>query len=68
MFVCICNGHRDRDLRRAADQGARTAREAYALLDGQPVCGTCLDMAQDIIDDHLAGDALPPVLMAAPAV
>ncbi|MCR9256341.1 MAG: (2Fe-2S)-binding protein [Alphaproteobacteria bacterium] len=51
MYVCICNGHRDRDLEQAARQGYRTVDEAYAFLGGLPDCAQCVSFAQDLLDD-----------------
>ena len=50
MYVCICNGYRDADIRRVAQTGIRCARTAYLLLGDGPRCGRCLDVAQDLID------------------
>ena len=50
MYVCICNGHRDRDLEELAARGVSCVHEAYKRLGGEPVCGRCLDFAQDLID------------------
>lgn len=51
MYVCICNGHRDRDIREAARTGLTCAREIYRHL-GKPVrCGRCLDLATQLVDE-----------------
>lgn len=59
MYVCICNGHRDKDLRDAAASGIRCARQAYDCLGGAPRCGQCLEIAQQIIDETHGEAALP---------
>ncbi len=51
MFVCLCNGYRDAELREVARQGVTDASEAYLTLGNGPCCGRCLDCAQDIIDE-----------------
>lgn len=49
MFVCICNGHRDADIRRVAETGVSCARQIYRRL-GKPVrCGRCLEFAAGVI-------------------
>jgi bacterioferritin-associated ferredoxin len=49
MFVCICNGHRDSDIRRVAATGVSCARQIYRRL-GKPVrCGRCLEFAAGVI-------------------
>ena len=55
MFVCICNGYRESDIREMARSGIRCAHKAYCALGGSPNCGQCLKFAQDLIDDVHAG-------------
>jgi len=50
MYVCLCHGYRDSQLRELARQGVSTALEAYQILGDGPSCGRCLECAQDIID------------------
>ncbi|NIA70092.1 hypothetical protein HBA54_15915 [Pelagibius litoralis] len=50
MYVCLCNGYRDGDIREMAESGVRCAREAYMALGSGPRCGACLPCAQDIVD------------------
>ncbi len=58
MYVCLCNGTRDTELRQVAQSGVRCARRAYACLGTRPRCGRCLDTAQAIVDEtHRANDA-----------
>lgn len=51
MYVCICNGHREADLRDIARRGVACANEAYRHLGGPPRCGRCLDLAQKVMDE-----------------
>jgi bacterioferritin-associated ferredoxin len=55
MYVCICNGHKDRDIREAAASGMRCARAIYAHLGKPPRCGRCLDLASKLIEEVHAG-------------
>jgi len=57
MYVCICNGHRDSDIRAAAAGGLRCARAIYEHLGKPPRCGRCLDLASQIVDEVHAVDA-----------
>ncbi|MFO7287921.1 MAG: (2Fe-2S)-binding protein [Gammaproteobacteria bacterium] len=51
MYVCICNGHRDSDIRAAAREGLRSAPAIYRRL-GKPVrCGRCLEFAAKVIEE-----------------
>ncbi len=58
MYVCICNGYRDRDIAEAARHGHRDAPGAYEALGGGPQCGQCLSHAQAILD-AAHGEACP---------
>jgi len=51
MYVCICNGHRDHDIRRAAATGLRCARAIYSHLGKPARCGRCLDLATRVIEE-----------------
>jgi bacterioferritin-associated ferredoxin len=51
MYVCICNGHRDHDIRRAAATGLRCARAIYSHLGKPARCGRCLDLAARVIEE-----------------
>ncbi|MCG8543502.1 MAG: (2Fe-2S)-binding protein [Alphaproteobacteria bacterium] len=55
MYVCMCNGYRDSEIRDLARRGVRCARAAYAALGGGPECGECLDFTQALIDGELGG-------------
>jgi bacterioferritin-associated ferredoxin len=50
MYVCICNGYRDWEIREVAESGIRCAVEAYFELGDGPCCGRCLSTAQSLID------------------
>lgn len=51
MYVCLCNGYRDQEIREIAESGVRCAREVYFTLGNGPCCGTCLDCAQGIVNE-----------------
>ena len=50
MFVCSCNAYRDSQIAEAARNGARTACVAYEALGNGPNCGSCLDVADEIVE------------------
>jgi len=52
MIVCVCNAITEKDVREAARKGARTPEAAYDLHGFEPVCGCCLDYAQEIINEE----------------
>jgi bacterioferritin-associated ferredoxin len=61
MYVCLCNGYRDAEIREVAESGLRCVREVYLTLGNGPCCGSCLDYAQDIVDSVHGGAAAPSV-------
>lgn len=59
MIVCVCNAIREDELREAARKGATCPLDAYASMGCKPLCGCCLDCAQDVIDDEHAAVGKP---------
>ena len=52
MIVCVCNAITEKEVREAARTGSRTPEAAYATRNAEPLCGCCLDYAQEIIDEE----------------
>jgi bacterioferritin-associated ferredoxin len=50
MYVCLCNGYRESELRELARRGFSDAEDAYLALGDGPCCGSCVDFAQTILD------------------
>jgi bacterioferritin-associated ferredoxin len=51
MYVCICNGITERAIREAAASGVRTLAELSRRTGCSDCCGTCADLAQEILED-----------------
>lgn len=66
MYVCICNGHRDKDIREAARSGLKCAREIYRHLGRPARCGRCLEVAAQLVEEVHAAAA--PELQSADAL
>jgi bacterioferritin-associated ferredoxin len=49
MYVCICNGVTDKDIRQAAEAGCRSMAELTMRTGCGATCGTCLDMAAELL-------------------
>jgi bacterioferritin-associated ferredoxin len=49
MYVCICNGVTDKDIRQAAEAGCKTVAELTMRTGAGATCGTCLDMVADLL-------------------
>ncbi|MFA5684314.1 MAG: (2Fe-2S)-binding protein [Lysobacteraceae bacterium] len=65
MYVCLCNGITDRTVRDAASAGARSLSDLTAMTGCASVCGSCGDLAQQLLDETLREHALPLPLLAA---
>ena len=53
MYVCNCNGLRERDVRAAIEDGAARPREVFARHGCSPQCCKCVcDMRQMIEDER----------------
>ena len=51
MFVCLCNGITDRDIRQTAEAGCRTMAELTMRTGCGAGCGSCVDMATALMED-----------------
>ena len=58
MYVCLCNGYRDSELRDLARRGFTVAEDAYRALGDGPCCGQCVAFAQGILDEEQGVPAL----------
>ena len=53
MYVCVCHGVTERQIRKAADQGACTVAALEQTLGVGAGCGTCVPMAREVLAAHL---------------
>lgn len=54
MYVCLCNGYTDKEIKTAVrENGVQTAEEAYLSLGNGFCCGSCADCANDIVSAEL---------------
>ncbi len=66
MYVCICFGITDKTIQRAAADGVRDIAELTMRTGLGSNCGSCRDMAADILNDARARASFPlPILQAA---
>nr|WP_083989683.1 ferredoxin [Paraurantiacibacter namhicola] len=52
MYTCVCNAIRECEFRRQARLCPGDAEAVYASLGKAPQCGTCLDDAQDVLEEE----------------
>ena len=68
MFVCICHGITDSTIREAAENGVTSVSELTMRTGAGSTCGSCMDMAADLLARHAPaepGFAELPVQQAA---
>lgn len=70
MYVCVCNGVTDHDIRQAAVAGCRSVAELTMRTGCGACCGACLSSAAETLELARGGDAdknvlLPLLLQAA---
>ena len=66
MYVCLCNGVTENDIREAAAAGCRTMTELTMRTGAGANCGCCVEMATQVLEEANAVIALPlPVLSEA---
>ena len=54
MYVCLCYGISDSDIRRAAADGARSLADLSARTGCATSCGCCADLAAELISEETA--------------
>ena len=64
MYVCICNGVTDRQIREAAEAGCASVAELTMRTGAGANCGSCLDMAAEMIA-QMQSELPLPLLVAA---
>lgn len=63
VYVCICNGVTDHDIRQAADAGCSSVTELTMRTGAGANCGSCLDMAGSMLEAARAVRELPFAVM-----
>jgi bacterioferritin-associated ferredoxin len=56
MYICVCHGITDRQIRRAVDQGASSLGEVQMQLPVGSCCGRCEPAARELIREHATQD------------
>lgn len=59
MYVCICNGVTDQQIREAVASGCANVAELTLRTGCGANCGSCIDMAATLIEQSLAVRELP---------
>ena len=64
MYVCVCNGVTDRQVREAVEKGCGSVGELTMRTGASANCGSCLDMAAEMIA-QMQSELPLPLLVAA---
>lgn len=67
MYVCICNGVTEQDIRRAAEAGCVSLSELTMRTGCGACCGSCVDTASALLEEArpaAAGQLVPLPLVA----
>jgi bacterioferritin-associated ferredoxin len=66
MYVCLCNGITDRAVREAAKSGARDLADLQAMTGCATNCGSCADVAMQVLHEARRETRFPlPMYQAA---
>jgi bacterioferritin-associated ferredoxin len=65
MYVCLCNGITDRAIRQAAAQGVGSLSELKRQTGCAGVCGSCADVAEQVLHEALGRQAFALPMVAA---
>jgi bacterioferritin-associated ferredoxin len=68
MYVCVCNGVTDRDIRKAVDDGASSLGDLREQLNVASCCGRCASCAGDVLREARAEKWQTADIMLSPAL
>lgn len=57
MFVCVCKGITDKDIRQAVNNGDQSIKSIKEKFGVASQCGGCATLAKEIIDEQLIANA-----------
>jgi bacterioferritin-associated ferredoxin len=60
MYICLCHGITDRQIRRAVEQGASSLGEVQMQLPVGGCCGRCEPAARELIREHATQEIRRP--------
>jgi bacterioferritin-associated ferredoxin len=49
MYICLCNGFTDHQVRRTAEAGSGSVSQLYKRLGCAPKCGKCVPVVRDLL-------------------
>ena len=65
MYICICNGITDRQIKMAVANGAvRSVSDVYRCMQCKPECGRCAPTVVELMRQPVGSVFLPPLPVA----
>ena len=64
MYVCICNGVTEQQVRDAADAGCASVAKLTMRTGAGANCGSCVGLAAELLDEMKAGRELDLPILA----
>ena len=61
MYVCLCKGITDSQIRAAVDQGADSITELQKKIGIAQSCGSCIEMTESILEQESKERAEPAI-------
>lgn len=55
MYICLCHGFTDGDVRSAIASGCKSVASVYRHLADRPQCGKCVPEVRCMINEHKSG-------------
>lgn len=68
MYICVCNAITDKQIREAADAGARDLWDLQARLGVASNCGSCKETAAEILREHRSAERKATPRVYVPAI
>jgi len=65
MYVCVCHGITDRDIREAVAEGASSVTDIARMLGAGTCCGTCQDFTRELIREARSSGVIEQLAYAA---
>jgi bacterioferritin-associated ferredoxin len=53
MYICVCHGISDRQIREIVERGAASLDQVQAHLPVASCCGCCEESARELIESHI---------------
>ena len=52
MYVCLCHGFTDRQVRAAVTEGAGSTTAVFQQFNAKPRCGKCVSTVRELVNEN----------------